>query len=106
MAQLQDVDAERLADGFVQYLFDEYKGTRHVRRVASRVGFVVKGIERVATEWHVPRTRQLVFTVGGRKYKARYEHGAGPRGGVEILEVLPGRGAPDGTILVTISSLD
>jgi hypothetical protein len=38
---------EALADYFVRYLFEEYHGTRHVRRIASWVGFVVKGIERV-----------------------------------------------------------
>lgn len=29
------VSAERLSDHFVSYLFDQYQGARHVRRVAS-----------------------------------------------------------------------
>ena len=33
---------ERLADYFVNYLFDEFQGTRHVRRVATWIGFLRK----------------------------------------------------------------
>ena len=32
---------ERVADHFVNYLFDTYRGSRHVRHVASWVGFLV-----------------------------------------------------------------
>ena len=31
-------ETERLANGFVSYLFDEYQGTKHVHRVATWIG--------------------------------------------------------------------
>ena len=92
--------AERVADHFVNYLFDTYRGSRHVRRVASWVGFVIKAIERVSpSAFRRSRMRQLTFTFRGREFKARYNHKAGRRGGIEIVEVLPGRGAPDGAVV-------
>jgi hypothetical protein len=33
---------ELLADHFVNYIFDTYQGTRHVRRVATWIGFLLK----------------------------------------------------------------
>jgi hypothetical protein len=64
MARLPGEPAERLADYFVTYLFDQYKGSRHVRRVASWVGLVILGIEKVVgQDWQIPRSRQLEFDV-------------------------------------------
>ena len=37
---------ERMADEFVRYLRDDFKGVRRVRRVASWLGFIVLGIRR------------------------------------------------------------
>ena len=88
---------EALADYFVRYLFEKYHGTRHVRRIASWVGFVVKGIERVVgATFERRRSRQIGFDYHGRQFKVRYVHRtkASPRGGIQIVEVLPGRGAP------------
>jgi hypothetical protein len=99
---------EALSDYFVRYLFEEYHGTRHVRRIASWIGFVVKGIERVVgANFERRRSRQMGFTYHGRQFKVRYVHRtrACPRGGVQIVEVLPGRGAPQGDIVVEIGSL-
>ena len=45
MTKLADATPERIADHFVNYLFAEYYGDRHVRRVASWVGLIVLGIE-------------------------------------------------------------
>ena len=97
---------EWLADRFVSYLFDEYRGTRHVRRVATWIGFALKAIQRVAgPTLRLSRSRQITFERSGHKFKARYNHKAGPRGGIEIVEVLPGRGMPDGETVVQITSL-
>ena len=98
--------AERFADQFVAYLFDEYKGARHVCRVASWIGFIITAIERIAgpTLAH-NRTRQVTFEYRGHRFKARYHHESGPRGGIQIVEVLPGRGAPEGRVAVEITSL-
>jgi|SRR5882724_7359740 len=106
MPRLRGETAERLADYFVAYLFRQYTGTRHVRRVASWVGLVILGIQEVAgQQWKVPRSRQLEFEIGGRTFKAKYDHHAGPRGGISIIEVLPGRGSPEGDTVVTIRNL-
>jgi hypothetical protein len=69
---------EALADYFVRYLFEEYHGTRHVRRIASWVGFVVKGTERVVgTNFQRRHARQIGFDYHGRQFKVRYVHRTG-----------------------------
>src|SRR2546423_438469 len=105
MAKLANATAERLADHFVNYLFDEYRGSRHVRRVASWVGLIVLGIEKVTGSREVPRNRQLRFEYAGRSFKAKYNHKSGTRGGIDIVEILPGRGSPEGQTVGTIRNL-
>jgi hypothetical protein len=101
----EDFSADRMADAFVNYLYDEYQGSRHVRRVASWLGLLVLGIERIKTTWWIPRSRQLFFETAGR-YKARYSHTAGNRGGIEIIQIGEGRGSPEIGTVTTITSLD
>lgn len=97
---------ERLADHFVNYLFDRYRGNRHVRRVASWVGFVVTAIARVSPgQVKLNRERQLTFTYARRRFKVRYNHKAGARGGIEVVEVLRGAGSPDGAVVVQATKL-
>jgi hypothetical protein len=107
MANSTTISAERLADHFVNYLFDTYQGTRHVRRVATWIGFLLKAIENLpgAHLWQ-RRQRQVGFDYAGRSFKAKYNHKAGTRGGIEFVEVLPGRGQPEGDVAVQITSLD
>lgn len=98
--------AERLADHFVSYLFDEYKGSRHVRRVASWIGFIIKAIEKIAgPTLRQNRKRQIMFVYKGRQFKAKYNHKVGSRGGLEIVEVLPERGSPEGGVLFQVKNL-
>ena len=40
----EQMGSERLADYFINYLFDVYHGTRHVHRVASWVGLIVLAV--------------------------------------------------------------
>ena len=97
---------DRTADHFVNYLFDQYQGSRHVRRIASWIGLILKGIERSGAEnISFSRKRQLTFRYRGHQFKARYNHKVGRRGGIEILEVLPGRGMPDGEIVFQAKNL-
>jgi len=97
---------DRYADHFVNYLFDEYNGSRHVRRVATWLGFLLAAVDRVANGTiALSRTRQLTFEYRGHRFKAKYNHDAGYRGGIEIIEVLPGRGAPEGGTPLTVASL-
>jgi len=51
---------DRIADHFVNYLFDEYRGSRHVRRVAAWIGFILKAIERSGAAVTRNRERQVV----------------------------------------------
>ena len=97
---------DRIADHFVNYLFDQYRGSRHVRRVTAWIGFILKAIEATGATVRINRQRQLVFARNGQRYKVRYRHDIRPRGGIEILRVLPGRGAPDGDVLLSIGSLE
>jgi hypothetical protein len=100
------VSADRLTDHFVSYLFDQYQGSRHVRRVASWIGFIIIAVEKIAGgTLGQNRQRQIMFHYKGRQFKAKYDHKAGPRGGIDIIEVLPGRGAPEGGTVMQVRNL-
>jgi hypothetical protein len=107
MAVTSVCTTERLANYFVSYLFDTYRGSRHIRRVATWIGFLLKAIERVAGgSLRLSKTRQILFDYRGIRYKACFRHDAGARGGIMIVEVLPGRGAPEGDIAMSVTSLE
>jgi hypothetical protein len=88
----------------------------HVYSVASWIGLLILGIAKIVREgeWAVPRTdgRQLRFTMGsqwpgaGRVLKVRFKHKLGAHGGIEFVEVLPGRGQPEGNTLLQIQTLE
>ena len=106
MPNLKRASAELLANHFVNYLYDSFRGARHVRRIASWVGLIVLGIERASgRDWRIPRNRQLHFNFAGKSFKAKYDHRAGSRGGVDIVEVLSGRGSPEGRTVLSVTSL-
>ena len=106
MPKLEGASSERLLDHFANYLFDHFQRNRHVRRVAPWLGLIALGIERVSgTAWKVPRERQLRFEHDGRSFKVKFNHRAGPRGGIDIIEILPGRGSMPGTTVVSITNL-
>jgi hypothetical protein len=96
---------DRYSDHFVNYLFDTYRGSRHVRRIATWIGFILKAIERAGGEISLSRTRQLQFTYGEDRFKVRYNHAVGQRGGIEIIEVLPLQGSPEGRTVATVTDL-
>lgn len=102
----ENFTAERMADAFVNYLYDEYQGSMHVRRVASWLGLLVLGVEKIKDRWWIPRQRQLFFEVKGHRYKAKYNHNLKPRGGIEIIQVGEERGSPEIGTVLSISSLD
>jgi len=100
------ISASRLADHFSDYLFHQYTGNaRHVQRVATWLGFLILGIEKLNVAWRPVRKRQLIFERKGKRYKARYNHRIKPRGGVEFVEVAKTPGSPDIAVVVTIASI-
>lgn len=114
MTILEDVSADRMAEHFVNYLFDDFNGSRHVRRVAAWVGFIVRGVERVAGHhWWVgggSAMRQLWFSYANRNFKVKYDHKlrkqAARIGGVQIVEVSETRGKEELRVIATIRDLD
>jgi hypothetical protein len=101
---------ERLADHFISYLFEEYQGSRHVRRVASWIGFIIKAVEKVSGDTlRLEQKRQVMFDYKGHQFKVKYNHKIGSggfsRGGLEIIEVLAGRGAPEGKTVLQVTNL-
>lgn len=102
----ENFSADRMADAFVNYLYEEYRGSRHVRRTASWLGLLVLGIERVKSRWWIPRSRQLFFEAKGYRYKAKYNHTLGRRGGIEIVQIGDGRGTPELGPVMSIRNLD
>ena len=110
MKKLANVTAERLADYFITYLFDQYPDHRHVRRVASWVGLIVLGVDKLTESRYIPRARQLRFEHGGRFFMIKFNHNAGTgkgftRGGIDIVEIGPGRGAPELETICSITNL-
>ena len=98
--------ADRVAEYFVSYLFNDFSGSGHVRRVAAWAGLIILGIERaVGGDWNISHTRQLWFTCGDRTFKAKYNHALRPAGGIEIVEVIPEQGNPDGDSVVKLRDL-
>ena len=97
---------ERIADQFINYLFDEYGGdTLHVRRVASWLGLIALGVDRVKDQWSRSHSRQLVFEAGSKRYKVKYDHAIKPRGGIAIVEIAKAQGSPEIGVVRSISSL-
>src|SRR5881628_2659245 len=106
MPKSQPASTELLADYFVSYLFAKYHGARHVRRIASWIGFIIKAIEKLpCVRLERSRSRQIRFEYKNHSFKVRYAHGAGQRGGVEIVEVFSGRGAPEGQLVASVTNL-
>ncbi len=106
MPTKQVVSLDRAADYFVNYLFDEYKGSMHVRRVATWLGLLLLAVDRVAEEGLArKRVRQIIFKYRGHRFKAKYNHKAGSRGGIEFVEYFPGRGSREGEVAITVTNL-
>lgn len=103
----EDFSAERMSDLFLTYLFKNKADSRHVRRIASWLGFLIVGVEEVKDKWWLSHTRQLCFEVGSKRYKARYKHdlGRGRRGGIEFVQVAKSQGQPEIRIAKQISDL-
>jgi hypothetical protein len=96
---------KKFADHFITYLFKNYTNNQHVRRVASWVGLIVLGIEKLAVQRHIPRSRQLHFEYKGKLYKGKFNHHAGSRGGIEIVEIGAGKGRPEIKTVCEITNL-
>src|SRR5579862_1225619 len=106
MSKLDGVSADRIAEYFVKYLFKDFRGTSHVRRVAAWVGLIVLGIQRGAGhDWYISHRRQLWFSYAARTFKVKYNHRVEPQGGIEIVEVLPEQGSPEGDSVTTVKDL-
>lgn len=101
------LSSEQLADYFMKYLVENYSDSRHVRRVATWVGFILKAIERASGgNFSLNRSRQIHFEYRGHTFKAKYHHHAGVKGGIQIIEVLPSQGSPEGAKAMSITNLD
>ncbi len=97
-------NTEILANCIVGYIFIRYGHSRHVRRVATWVGLILKGIERIAGGSLRRRGKgQVKFQYQERHFKVKFNHKAGPRGGLDILEI---RGIRNGALAARITSLE
>jgi|SRR5271170_3838889 hypothetical protein len=101
----ENFSAERMAEVYLGYLFAHYPKNRHIRRVAGWLGMLLLGVEKIADKWWVSHTRQLCFEVRGKRYKAKFDHKIGSRGGITFVEVKPQRGQPEIRVAKRISNL-
>ena len=80
-----------------------------MRRVASWLGFIARGIDKIKTRWWVHTSRQVYFEYGGRRYKLKYlqkHEGGGPCGGIGIVEVGATAGSPEIGVALVIKDMD
>jgi|ERR1035438_7514126 hypothetical protein len=97
---------ESIANHFVYYLVKKYNGGFHVQRVASWIGFIVLGLAKVrGIKISLRRSRQLEFEYKKRRFKVKFNHTIGKRGGIDIIEILTGRGEPEGGTVLGIKTL-
>ncbi len=100
----------KLIRALLQLLYDRIPDRTFERsrwKTGKIPGFLLNAVERVAgSSLNRSRTRQVAFEYRGHQFKARFTHHAGPRGGIEIVEVLPDRGAPEGDVAVSRTCLD
>jgi hypothetical protein len=101
-----DVTLDRISDYFVNYLFDKKADQRHVRRITPWIGLLLLAVDRVADDGVARRrVRQAVFQYRGHRFKVKYHHRAGPRGGIQFVEYFGGRGSPEGDVVYTVTNL-
>jgi hypothetical protein len=94
---------DRLSDYLVNYIFAEKAEQKHVRRVLPWLGLLILAVDRVAESGMSRRyIRQVGFEYRSRSFKVRYNHRAGPRGGIEIVEYF---GTEEGDVAVVIKNL-
>ena len=101
----EDFSAERMAEISLAKLFRNRVDSPHLRRIASWLGLLVLGVEKIKDRWWVSTSKQLCFEFDGRRFKARYNPRLKPHGGIEIVEVESKPGQPDIGIAKAISNL-
>ena len=95
--------AERIAASFP---IDEKDD---VRRVASWLGFIARGIYKIKTRWWVHTSRRVYFVYDGRRYTVKYlqpHKGGGPSGGIGIVEVEAEPGSPEIGVALVIKDIN
>jgi hypothetical protein len=101
----KDFSAERMAEISLAKLFRNRTDSPQLRRVASWLGLLVLGVEKIKDRWWVSHTKQLCFEFDGRRFEARYNPRLEPHGGIEIVEVEAKSGKPDISVAKAISNL-
>ena len=101
----EDLSAEHMAEVYLAQLFRNKTDNPHLRLVASWLGLLILGIEKIKDIWWVSHTKQLCFEFDGRRFETRYNHRLKPHGGIEIVEVELKPGKPDIGVAKVISNL-
>lgn len=90
---------EQLTIRFLDYLYDNYGDTRHIKRMAPSIGPIIWKLCQLAP-LSLTHTRQIRFDYRGHRFKGRYSHHGGGR--FEIVETI---GRRDGRNVCTIRNL-
>ena len=89
--------AERMVEEFMRVLCEmDDDGLRyqpHVRKVEPWLGFMIRGIDNIRSDWWISRSRQLHFECRGRRFKAKFNHSDG--GGIDIVEIATSPGSEE-----------
>ena len=101
----EDFSAERMAEVYLAKIFPDQADNPHMRQVASWLGVLMLGVEKIKDKWWVSHNKQLCFEFDGRRFKAQYNDRLEPHGGIEIIEVEAKTGQSDIGIAKVISNL-
>jgi hypothetical protein len=92
-----EFSAERMTEEFMRVLCqiddDGLRYQPHVRKVGPWLGFMIRGIDNIKSDWWIPRSRQLHFESSGRRFKAKFDHSDG--GGIDIIEIATSPGSEE-----------
>jgi len=76
---------ERFTIRFLDYLYDNYRNERHIKRMAPSIGPIIWKIFQISHP-SLNRVRQIRFSYRDHVFKARYSHHN--NGMLEIVEVV------------------
>ena len=90
---------ERFTMRFLDYLYDNYRDQRHIKRMAPSIGPVIWKIFQISHP-SLNRVRQIKFNYRSHRFKCRYSHHE--RGRFEIVEQI---GRRDGRTVCIVRNL-
>jgi hypothetical protein len=92
----ENFSADRMCEFFRDYIAREFGDKLKIMRIMPWLNLIAHGIDMRKTRWWAVGERQLHFEVAdGKRYKAKFDHDLGFRGGIVIIEIATTPGEPE-----------